>query len=1631
MTPPLPFSPATLAWLASAFTAPTPAQEQAWAAIARGEDTLVVAPTGSGKTLAAFLWALDGLISPRPVAAPPGDMTAVAREPGDTGSGGCHVLYISPLRALAVDVDRNLRSPLIGITHAAARLAQPIRSVTIAVRTGDTPASERTRFAREPSDILITTPESLFLLLTSQAREVLRTVSTVIVDEVHALAGSKRGAHLAVSLERLDHLCGRSAQRIGLSATVNPPGEVARFLRATSPVTVVAPASDKQWDIRVEVPSIEMAAVEYARESPDPDGEVTGSAAGGVDRPTIWPSVEQRLLDLISDQRCTLVFANSRRLSERLTAHMNTAAAERAGRTADPTSEPLPDQRPATELTPVVHPIARAHHGSVSREQREQIEEELKAGRLPAVVATSSLELGIDMGAVDLVVQVAPPPSVASGVQRVGRAGHQVGAISQGVIMATHRGDLPACAVVAERMRAGLVERMRIPSTPLDVLAQQVVAMVAMEPWPVAELAALIRRSAPFTGLTDALLAGVLDMLAGRYPSDEFAELRPRLLWDRVSGELRGRPGAQRLAVTSGGTIPDRGLFTVVLGGERSSRVGELDEEMVYELRVGEVIALGASSWRVEQITPDRVIVSPAPGQPGRTPFWRGDAPGRPAELGHAIGGLLRTSTTAGHREFTARLVDAGFDDRSCATLIDYLAEQRQATGRLPDDRTIVVESVRDEIGDWRVIIHSPFGASVHAPWALLIAARLHQDLGAEIQVVHADDGIVVRLPESDADNPAARVIEALIVDPSDVASGVRDAVGGSALFASRFREAAGRALLLPRRNPGRRAPLWQQRQRAAHLLKVAVNYPDFPIVLETVRECLTDVYDVPALTELLQRIATGEVSVVDVATSTPSPFARSLLLGYVGTFIYDGDAPLAERRAHALTLDSGLLADLLGTPELRALLDADAIDEVAAEVGHLTEATRARSLEDAADLLRILGPMTTARAAGSGISTEWLAALCDQRRAIPVRIAGEWCTAAIEDAGRLRDALGIALPPGLPAQFTAPVVDPLVDVIARFSRTHGPFTSRSCADRLGLPVGAVAVILQSLVAKGRIVAGQFRPGEVGEEWCDPGVLRRIRRRSIARLREQSEPVSVSRFAHAVQAWQQVATGGQPPARSGEAALLSVIDSLAGVSLPAPVWERAVFPARIRNYHPAMLDALLAAGEVVWWGTGRTGRAGIVTLAPADLAAGLIPEPGPFAVGADAGADVGAHRGAEGVGRALLALLQDGGGYFFREILHRLTADGSTPAMDGSTPAMAGYSPGVVADVLWSLVWQGRLTNDGWAALRAVHAAGSRAATARPVLARRLRPRPRFTAGLPPSGVAGATSAMPPSLAGRWSALRPTAIASEERALIRAEVLLGRWGIVSRALVSAESVPGGFAALYPVLAALEHTGAVQRTYAIEGLGAAQFALPSAVDRLREEAARMMPVRGPWTVLAALDPAVLHGSVIPWPPLPQQVTGRPQRVAGAWVVLAGGELLAYLARGGEALLVWPQPDSPATGQPSTEHVARVLRVLASDRLLWPVGRGSAQGGAGESWAGESRSRTRLSLNRINGEPIGTQGPLPDALRLADYLPTPSGWRPRAVAGRRTAESVQVGNAGLAGNDPGGAMVGEVRAGGSGA
>ncbi len=1665
------FSAPTAEWFATTFAAPTPCQVEGWRTIAAGQHCLIAAPTGSGKTLAAFLWAIDRIMG----------------EPEPDRAERTRVLYLSPLRALAVDVDKNLRAPLRGISLAAERLGVEVHLPTVGVRTGDTSAAERRRLVTRPPDICITTPESLYLMLTSQARETLRYVRWVIVDEIHSVAATKRGTHLALSLERLFELTapttGGAPQRIGLSATQRPMSEVARFLGGTDPqrpserhVEITDVGMTKQLDVEVIVGVSDMGDLAAASagtgpgglvvERADPDDDfappaplgapaaVTAApsdlaAPAGVSAPpepataepqrlaqthsnSIWPAIHPRLLDLVETHRSTIIFVNARRLAERLATRLNELHLEGLNRAAEAegTSPPL-----GTELV-------RAHHGSLSREQRLAIEDDLKAGRVRAIVATSSLELGIDMGAVDLVIQVASPGSVASGLQRIGRAGHQVGKPSVGKIFPRHRGDLIEAAVVAQRMGTGEIESIHYPRQPLDVLAQQIVAMVAVDDWAVADLLAVVRRAAPYEQLSEEVFTAVLDLLAGRYPSEEFRELRPRIVWDRTAGILRARQGAGRLAVTNAGTIPDRGLYAVFTTD--GSRVGELDEEMVYEARVGETFLLGASTWRIVEITHDRVVVTPAPGEPGKMPFWHGDGPGRPLELGRAVGAFIRSvaddlpanleaelmrldaepsAADAGSaRSTTARLVerlqsDHCLDRTAAVNVLRYLDAQRAATGVVPDDRTIVVERFRDEIGDWRVCILTPFGARVHAPWGIALQAKFAQDPAvagdAAVELLWSDDGIVLRLPDvwspddwhdagpagngSAWDSPPrdASALGGPGLDGTDVAldpDEVRDAIvsylPSTALFASRFREVAGRALLLPRRRPGERVPLWQQRQRSADLLEVAAKYPSFPMLLETSRECLQEVFDVPALTEVLSDIASRKIRMVTVDTDGASPMAQSLLFDWISVYMYGGDAPLAERRAAALALDRELLADLLGAEELRELLDAEVLAELELELQRLTDGRRARSVDELADVFARVGDLTAAEVshrcepgtlekqsvepaaaqpaivepAGvdpAGVESaereptepnppgaasvpsappgqDWLAELVAQRRVAEVRIADETRFIAVEDAARCRDALGCALPEGLPASLMSwtpspdavAATDPLDELVARFASTHVPFTAEAPSLRFGVPLSRITAALHRLEASGRLTRGAFRPDGTGTEWCDVAVLRSVRRRSLARLRREVEPVEPDAYARFLCAWHSV---DRP--RGGPDALADAITQLAGAPLVASTLETDVLLARVRHYSPADLDALISGGDLVWMGAGALGpNDGRVRLFWRDEIAMLAPPTGSPSEPDTADGD---PRNPDPISQALLNHLAQRGAAFWPDLfaaaalaLRDAAGDGSD-SRAGSLQGLSATSPEFttrVLTVLWDLVWAGLVTNDTFAPLRSLGPRKRRAPKSASARSRHAS-RPRRAGVLTRSGpVPGSArrprpgrlrAGGPPTAAGRWSVvalLLEPAPTSVERAHGAALALLERHGIVTRPGVLAEGHPGGFAAAYGVLRALEERGSVRRGHFVEGLGGAQFATAAAVERLRDHRespspsaqsatfamrAASRPSDGPEpgvVVLSATDPAQPYGAALSWPPC----QGRPSRSAGTQVVLADGVPLAVLDRGGRTL-----------------------------------------------------------------------------------------------------------------------------------
>ena len=1654
------FHPVTAAWFRAVFDAPTAPQRLGWPVIARGDSTLILAPTGTGKTLTAFLWCLDRLMlhdvpAPAPELFPDRDSQnpRASRKARRASRKGCRIVYVSPLKALAVDVERNLRSPLAGIANMARRMGVAFHDPEISVRTGDTPHTERARFIREPAEILITTPESLYLMLTSQAAEALRTVDTVIIDEIHALVPTKRGAHLSLSLERLQALVKMPIQRIGHSATQRPLEEVARFLggvvtqgptssvqgptirlpgsAASSiradlnsgletstgkspgslsldgasldsepwtpdasaaspvrfrPVTIVNASAPKQLKLRIEVPVEDMARLTAMEEIP------SGPASQAPRRVSIWNAIHPRLLEIIRERNSTILFVNSRQVAERLAGALNDLAGEE---------------------------IARAHHGSLAAHQRSVIEEQLKAGKIRALCATSTLELGIDMGAVDLVIQIEAPPSVASGMQRIGRAGHHVDAVSEGVLFPKFRADLVACAAVTRAMHEGAIESTRYPRNPLDVLAQQIVAIVAHPPLQAeirgqksghrapknrgaatltrsANTAALagpayvansadlvmpevsidflydlVRSAAPFAGLTRSSFEGVLDLLSGRYPSDEFGELRPRLTWDRVRNVVSARAGAARLAILNAGSIPDRGLYGVFLAYTEGKqvRVGELDEEMVFESHTNETFILGASTWRIVDITHDRVLVVPAPGEPGKMPFWKGDGPGRPLEFGRRIGALVRELRALPKAAALTRLIaEHDLDPGAAENLLRFISEQEMATGQVPDDRNIVIERVRDELGDWRVCVLTPFGSRVHIPWAMAVTARIRAGGGPEVEALWGDDGFVLRFPDTDAPPDP----DWLLVESAEATNLVLRQLGSTALFAGRFREAAGRALLLPRRRADARTPLWQLRKRSYDLLSVASRYPSFPLLLETYRECLRDIFDMPALIETLRAIEQRQLRVHVVETRTPSPFAASLLFSYVANFLYDGDAPLAERRAQALTIDQDQLRELLGEADLRELLDAHAIAGVEEQAQCLTETMRARSADGIHDLCLRLGDLSReeiSRRVASPDLLQHVDRLVRARRLLELRIGGERRLIAAEDAARYRDALGIPLPPGLAPSLLAPVTHPVLELVRRYARTHGPFTLREPVDRFALDTAAVEDALRLLAHEGRVLEGGFRPGGLHREWCDAEILRQIRRKSLARLRKEVEPVEQHTLARFLTHWQ----GLLSPRRGGHShldALLDAIESLQGAPIPASLLESSILPARVADYSSAGLDTLIAAGEVAWAGVEPLGdRDGRIALFLADKLP-LLAQSRPL---------VEPLTERE---QKLLSVLESTGASFF-EPLHQ---------------AVGGGYPGESIDALWGLVWRGLITNDSLHALRAY--------IARPESSRAPR---RVQTGM----IFRSRRTTPPNAQGRWSLLplhlpvaaktshghelsradqrslssgalapeRPSSAPSQtERSRALAIQLLNRYGVLLRESVATENVPGGFSAVYDVLKALEESGRIRRGYFVAGLGATQFALPAAVDLLRQLRTEPAAERPEFVELAAADPANPYGSALRWPDLPamddhsESAPRMLTRAAYAEVILRNGQLVAWLKRGNPNLLVFLPGEEPERSQ-AASGLAHFLCARGQERM-------------------HASGREGVLITTVNGQPVAASF-LARFLMDAGFHPGPLGMHLRRI------------------------------------
>ncbi|MDQ2623210.1 MAG: DEAD/DEAH box helicase [Actinomycetota bacterium] len=1437
-----PFSAEVRRWFEASFAGATPAQADGWKAIASGKNTLICAPTGSGKTLASFLWGIDSL-SRRP-----------DREPG------VKLVYISPLKALSYDIERNLKAPLRGIGA----------DISVALRTGDTPQSERAKMRRNPPDILITTPESLYLMLSSGAREIFHSVEAVIVDEIHAVAATKRGAHLALTLERLDHLVQQkggpgTVQRIGLSATQRPLERIAKFLTGPNRECEVVDAGErKKLDLKITVPVDDMRN----------PGEVESDQE---QIRSIWPAIYPELLSLVKEHTSTIIFVNNRRAAERLAQRLNEldeegTTEESPNRTATESS-PDPAPPPGLDRDGEEFLLARAHHGSLSHDERTQVEEQLKSGQIPCLVATSSLELGIDMGAVDLVIQVESPKSVARGLQRIGRAGHGLGETSKGRIFPKFRGDLLESAVVTQRMRDGQIEETVIPVNPLDVLAQHLVSMASLDCWDTKDAFRLVTNTTSFAELTEELFENVLDMLDGRYPSDRFAELRPRIVWDRTEGTIEGRKGSLSLVVTNAGTIPDRGLYGVHLPDGR--RVGELDEEMVYEARAGQVFLLGASSWRIQEITRDRVIVIPAPGAPGAVPFWRGDGIGRPAELGKAIGAFSREAVNAAPEELEKT---HDLDPLAARNLVAYLQEQQEATRVVPSDSTIVIERFRDEIGDWRLCVLSPYGGRVHSAWAMAISRKLRDEDGVEADAIYSDDGIAVHLP--DADEPPSS--DLVMIEPDELEDLIVRELGTSALFGARFRENASRSLLLPRAYPGKRTPLWQQRLKSQSLLEVAQDFPRFPVILETYRECLQDVFDLPGLDELLRGIHSRAISLIEVETPTASPFASSLLFDYVATYMYEGDTPNAERRATALSLDRELLRELLGQDELRELIEPEALVEVELSLQHLTENGKAGDRDGLQQILRRIGDLTEAeaedRTEDGKSARSMLENLVKERRVAKVRINGEERFIAGEDAGLYRDALGVSPPGGLPESYLEERDDPMVTLVSRYARTHGPFPTHQLKARYGVdPTPA----LQQLEASGVVVRGEILPGGTEREWCEADVLRRVRRASLAHLRQEVEPADAATYARFLASWQGVDRHRR--AGAGVDRLREMLVPLQGVALTPKVWERDVLPRRLGAYKPMWLDALCTSGEIVWIGAGAIGRTdGRVAFYFREDVRLIGPPP--------ANAKLDRPEGPA------------------QDAIRERLVQGPTFWLD--LVAELDFKAEELHEALWDLAFHGEITNDSFAPLRA--------------------PRLRAVPPVKPGGrrFARRRAAAAPTVQGRWSLTEPlyrNAPAIGPRYRAQAELMLERHGILTREMALAEGIPGGFSTLYPELSNLEVLGSARRGYFIEGLGGAQFALAGAVERLRSQ-----PVDDEsLVVLAATDPANPYGATLKWPKLESR--RRPSRTPGAYVLLRAGLPLLYLEKGGKGIL---RLDPSLAGEELTGLLAEFARV-AAEGLISPL------------------------------------------------------------------------------------------------
>jgi ATP-dependent Lhr-like helicase len=1480
------FHPIVRAWFERTYGEPTPPQVLGWPSISAGEHTLILAPTGSGKTLAAFLWAINHLVEQHLA----GDLDP-----------GVRILYVSPLKALNNDIERNLESPLQAIRDEAHRTGHKLPIIRSAVRTGDTPQSRRTAMLKHPPDILITTPESLYLMLTSkQARNMFRTVQYIIIDEIHSVCGNKRGVHLSVSLERLQEIATQELIRIGLSATQRPLEKVAEFLGgfqwegetlAPRRVNIIDAGRKKTMDLRVEC-----AAPDFSL----------------LPQESVWPLIFTDILEKIRRHKTTLIFVNNRRLAERVAAKLNEMVAgddndgAAAGRNFNLYAVPMkmtgPDSPGLSEPVAAAQPASpfvQAYHGSMSRHAREQMERDLKDGKLRALVTTSSLELGIDIGSIDLVVQLQSPKGVARGLQRVGRSGHLITAESKGRILPSHREDLVESAVVARAMLEHDVEMTTIPTDCLDVLAQQIVAMVSIEEWDTDGLFRLVRRSACYRDLSRTLYAGVLQMLAGRYTDEAFRELRPRISWDKVNNTLRALPGSGRLAVTSGGTIADRGYFGVYIE-DRKTRVGEVDEEFVYETRTGDTFILGSNVWRVIEMDANRLIVRPAPGQAARMPFWRGEGIGRSFELGKKIGEFRRAMASRADGPDCLQWLQREYpiDSRAAWNIQEYFRRQQTGSGSIPHDHLVLVEGFRDEIGDPRIVVHSSYGRRVNGLLGLVLAHRLQAMTGVESQMLYNDDGILFRCPDRD-------VLPLHLFDGLTAQEGqdlVLEELLSSPLFGGQFRQNAARALLMPKMAPGKRTPLWLQRLRAADLLQVARRYSDFPIVIETVREVLNDVLDFQHCTEILRALESGAIRVQTVQTEVPSPFTASLLFDFIAVYMYEWDQPRADRQSQYLAVNRELLAEIVDLESAPSLLRPEAIDSVEQYLQHVSTGTRARSPEELMELLIRVGDLTeeeiVARCDGDGRAM--LHELAADGRAVPVFIANgtRWIAGEEKTIYQSLDA-----------------EDHARHVLGRYIQSHGPVTSSELAQRFGFQPERVEAIARNLERNSSLLRGRFRPSGLpssGEEqWCYRPTMERIHRQTISILRREITPSSPGEFTGFLLHWQHVNPAARMTAAEG---LEECLAQLQGLPLPSEIWEREILRSRLRDYGPAAMNELASRGIIVWAGAGP-GR--MKCLFRGEAGYFLPTEADEDALGAPA--------------RRILEYLRHNGASFYSDL------------RSGGNLSLSAINAGI-----GELFWDGWVTNDVFTELTGIRRS-TRMAQDAPVervelvLPLRSPGRSRIVQ------TARKAIRQVPGWTGRWSLVRsPGVLGSpgdeEEIAARQAAQLLQRYGIVAREFYRREDLlPWPLVALQ--FQRMEMRGEIRRGYFIQGLSGMQYALPAAVDELRRLKSEQVE-RQPVIVINACDPANIYGPGIE---LPGRGEGQPApgRLPGNFVALCGGTPILWIENlGGK---IW------TIGRPETEQVTEALTLLADRSKLPPQIRPFREIIL-EYWDGERPART---------------------------------------------------------------------------